>query len=225
MSTLVQLAAHRLSCRPSARLRIAGNHKLVARSQSMTGAAHTCAWQPLGTPRTELNLHCTLPTGQTFRWKKTGIEEYTGVVASLVARFAGNLLCCNRLSAVPVQLLQLSPASWYPVPCACVAGHMWHSHNITETIWRVQVQLRHTEHDVEWRIVGRSRNANPGAPFKLHILYSFVLIPNARALRKSEHLQHAAWCQQLRCVAVSNRGPGHPASCHSSFVRSTSGRT
>jgi len=37
-------------------------------------------WQSLGTPRSELTLDFTLPTGQSFRWRKSGEQEYTGVV-------------------------------------------------------------------------------------------------------------------------------------------------
>lgn len=37
-------------------------------------------WEPLGIPRSELSLSLTLPTGQTFRWRKTGPDQFTGVV-------------------------------------------------------------------------------------------------------------------------------------------------
>lgn len=42
----------------------------------------------LGLKRSELNLHFTLPTGQTFRWNKTGEDEYTGLINQRVVR------CC-----------------------------------------------------------------------------------------------------------------------------------
>lgn len=41
-------------------------------------------WRSLGTPRSELSLDFTLPTGQSFRWRRTGSGEYTGVVGQRV---------------------------------------------------------------------------------------------------------------------------------------------
>ncbi|XP_078440978.1 8-oxoguanine-DNA glycosylase 1 [Wolffia australiana] len=38
------------------------------------------AWELVGVARVELSLPLTLPTGQTFRWRKTGAEQFTGVV-------------------------------------------------------------------------------------------------------------------------------------------------
>ncbi|KAH0452329.1 hypothetical protein IEQ34_019628 [Dendrobium chrysotoxum] len=37
-------------------------------------------WQLLDVPRSELSLRLTLPTGQTFRWRRTGPSQFTGVV-------------------------------------------------------------------------------------------------------------------------------------------------
>ncbi|XP_052188254.1 N-glycosylase/DNA lyase OGG1 [Diospyros lotus] len=42
----------------------------------------TPKWVPLNLGKSELSLPLTFPTGQTFRWKKTGDQMYTGVVAS-----------------------------------------------------------------------------------------------------------------------------------------------
>jgi hypothetical protein len=39
-------------------------------------------WRSLGTPRAQLCLDFTLPTGQSFRWRRTGEGEYTGVVGA-----------------------------------------------------------------------------------------------------------------------------------------------
>ena len=59
------------------------------RSMSSTVAADSAAgWRLLGTPREELRLEFTLPTGQSFRWRETGPDEYTGVVGQ---RVVGNL--------------------------------------------------------------------------------------------------------------------------------------
>ncbi|KAG0480533.1 hypothetical protein HPP92_011391 [Vanilla planifolia] len=37
-------------------------------------------WHPLEIPLSELSLSLTLPTGQTFRWRRTGRSQFTGVV-------------------------------------------------------------------------------------------------------------------------------------------------
>ncbi|XP_020594650.1 N-glycosylase/DNA lyase OGG1-like, partial [Phalaenopsis equestris] len=37
-------------------------------------------WHTLGLSRSELSLLHTLPTGQTFRWRRTGPSQFTGVV-------------------------------------------------------------------------------------------------------------------------------------------------
>ncbi|KAH7287141.1 hypothetical protein KP509_32G039900 [Ceratopteris richardii] len=47
-------------------------------SNEKTTAAHS--WKRLGVDISELSLALTLPTGQSFRWKLTGKDEYTGVV-------------------------------------------------------------------------------------------------------------------------------------------------
>ncbi|XP_015932595.1 N-glycosylase/DNA lyase OGG1 [Arachis duranensis] len=41
-----------------------------------------CEWVPLNLTRQELSLPLTFPTGQTFRWKNTGPNQFTGVVSS-----------------------------------------------------------------------------------------------------------------------------------------------
>ena len=37
-------------------------------------------WRSLAMPKKELCLAFTLPTGQSFRWRKTGEDTYTGVI-------------------------------------------------------------------------------------------------------------------------------------------------
>lgn len=49
-------------------------------------ASSTSAWRRLGTPRRQLCLDFTLPTGQSFRWRKTGPGEYTGVIGQRVVQ-------------------------------------------------------------------------------------------------------------------------------------------
>lgn len=39
-------------------------------------------WEPLPFTQSELFLPLTLPTGQSFRWRKTGPVQFTGVVGS-----------------------------------------------------------------------------------------------------------------------------------------------
>lgn len=43
-------------------------------------------WRSLGTSKQELRLEYTLPTGQSFRWRETGRDEYTGVIGQRVVR-------------------------------------------------------------------------------------------------------------------------------------------
>lgn len=71
---------------------LAGDDKSHTRGTKTDGCrfeAHvgmrTCArmpWRSLGASGTELRLKYTLETGQTFRWRRTGDAEYTGVVGN-----------------------------------------------------------------------------------------------------------------------------------------------
>ena len=47
---------------------------------SASKATDAGKWRSLAMPRKELCLAFTLPTGQSFRWRKTGDDVYTGVV-------------------------------------------------------------------------------------------------------------------------------------------------
>ncbi|MQL72779.1 hypothetical protein Taro_005138 [Colocasia esculenta] len=51
-------------------------------SSAAAAAGPVLQWEPLGVPRSELYLPVTLPTGQTFRWRRTGSDEFTGVVGN-----------------------------------------------------------------------------------------------------------------------------------------------
>lgn len=56
-------------------------------SRAATAAAAPDApWQPLGTPRSQLTLDFTLPTGQSFRWRRSGAAEFTGVIGRRVVQ-------------------------------------------------------------------------------------------------------------------------------------------
>jgi 8-oxoguanine DNA glycosylase, N-terminal domain len=50
------------------------------------------AWRQLGAPAEEVQLRFTLPTGQSFRWRATGADEYTGVIGQRVVGFSHLLL-------------------------------------------------------------------------------------------------------------------------------------
>lgn len=65
---------------------VSGLTTIRARSQPAKMSSRTCAdgWRSLQTPPSELTLHFTLPTGQSFRWRETGEREYTGVIGSRV---------------------------------------------------------------------------------------------------------------------------------------------
>ena len=55
---------------------------------SASDAADAREWRSLAMPKEELCLAFTLPTGQSFRWRKTGDDVYTGVVHKRVVSLA-----------------------------------------------------------------------------------------------------------------------------------------
>ena len=69
------------SCRPSKK----HNLTLLA-SMGASTAPNSQRWQSLAMPRRELCLAFTLPTGQSFRWRKTDNDMYTGVIHQRVVR-------------------------------------------------------------------------------------------------------------------------------------------
>lgn len=76
--------------RPAASAKIQEN--LASRSSPVLSAdampdpklATDSRWRSLGTPEQELRLDFTLPTGQSFRWRRTSPGTYVGVVGQLV---------------------------------------------------------------------------------------------------------------------------------------------
>lgn len=56
-------------------------NSLVETSYKIGDTTERC-WRSLGVGIKELKLDITFPTGQTFRWKKTGPSEYTGAVGT-----------------------------------------------------------------------------------------------------------------------------------------------
>ncbi|KAK9750649.1 hypothetical protein RND81_02G210900 [Saponaria officinalis] len=54
----------------------------ILKTQNLPKTDSIVEWVPLNLGKSELSLPLTFPTGQTFRWKKTGPLQYTGVVKS-----------------------------------------------------------------------------------------------------------------------------------------------
>ncbi|CAA0827927.1 N-glycosylase/DNA lyase OGG1 [Striga hermonthica] len=53
---------------------------ILQNPQPLPSAVDDVKWKPLNISKSELYLPLTFPTGQTFRWKKTGPSQYTGPV-------------------------------------------------------------------------------------------------------------------------------------------------
>ncbi|GFP89834.1 n-glycosylase/dna lyase ogg1 [Phtheirospermum japonicum] len=53
---------------------------ILQNPQPVPTADGTVKWKPLSINKSELYLPLTFPTGQTFRWKKTGPLQYTGPI-------------------------------------------------------------------------------------------------------------------------------------------------
>ena len=73
--------------------------------------AHSMAWQSLGAGPAELTLDFTLPTGQSFRWRQTGVAEFTGVVDNRVVsrnymyRLCSAAMTCSLISHLLLEQL------------------------------------------------------------------------------------------------------------------------
>lgn len=76
-------------------------------------ASNNMDWQSLQAPSDELKLDFTLPTGQSFRWRRTGEAEFTGVVDNrvvscrhlhnyLVSKAASTHTSCKLSAALPL---------------------------------------------------------------------------------------------------------------------------
>lgn len=59
---------------------------VVLTSRMLSRVSALPSWTSLGTPEEELRLEFTLPTGQSFRWRKTADCEYTGVIGHRVVQ-------------------------------------------------------------------------------------------------------------------------------------------
>ena len=66
--------------------------------------AEESGWRSLGTPAAELRLEWTLPTGQSFRWRRAGEDEWVGVVGQRAVSGASQALlpagACWRLQSL-----------------------------------------------------------------------------------------------------------------------------
>lgn len=63
---------------------LAADFQSVAKAEEVGAGAgeEGCRWRSLGVGRAELCLDLTLLTGQSFRWRKTGLSQFTGVVGA-----------------------------------------------------------------------------------------------------------------------------------------------
>ena len=73
-----------------------------------TQSMATTLWKSLDTSRAELTLNFTLPTGQSFRWRRTAHDEFTGVVDSRVVSLLLHAYATGSMIVLHV-LLQISP--------------------------------------------------------------------------------------------------------------------
>lgn len=111
------------------------NYRLTMRASS---SAEDFSWSRLGTPRDQLVLQNTLPTGQSFRWfKSSGEADFTGVIGQRVVRCPLASVVAFTFSCLPSSAL----------------------------IKRMQVQVKQLDNDVMWRVAARGSKASPGTTF------------------------------------------------------------
>lgn len=96
-------------------------------------------WQSLGAPSAELTLDFTLPTGQSFRWRRTGTAEFTGVVDNRVVSCAVWCRCAQPMLAVSAAL----PLLLSMVPCLIL-----------------QVKVQQLSGDVQYQVIARGKAAD-----------------------------------------------------------------
>ena len=63
---------------------ISSSSQARARGQTPIAMGGSDDWRSLNTPSSELRLEFTLPTGQSFRWRQTGPQDYMGVIQQRV---------------------------------------------------------------------------------------------------------------------------------------------
>ncbi len=89
-SSLVACQQHLAACRVSKKY-----HLRLHASMGTSTDPGAQEWRSLAMPRRELCLAFTLPTGQSFRWRKTGDDLYTGVVHQRVVRYCACVARCS----------------------------------------------------------------------------------------------------------------------------------
>ena len=165
--------ADKLSLRLRLRLCCVG-----AMANDVPTAASNSQWYSLNAPRSELNLHFTLPTGQTFRWKKTAAEEYTGLIGdrAVCSAHSAPQRFKFKYAALSVALIGLQ---------ACLAAQTCSLEAAFESSGVLQVQIRHAPASVQWRILARAATAPPGTllqecvcttVFKVHLHHIVLLL-------------------------------------------------
>lgn len=139
---------------------------LVAPALGSFLSADKAGWTLLGTPPAELQLDFTLPTGQSFRWQRTGDGEFTGVIGQRVVSMR------RRHQGVQQRLLSSLANKRRAQPSArprCL-GSLTPLHNTTPTTYPPtrclpsilsQVRLRQLEGDVAYRVLARGPGACP----------------------------------------------------------------
>lgn len=70
---------------PHSCLRLRRSHASMSNDHTVRCQDQPC-WRSLGTPPQQLLLHNTLPTGQSFRWRLTEPDTYTGVIGQRVVQ-------------------------------------------------------------------------------------------------------------------------------------------
>ncbi len=151
-------------------------------------------WQSLGASPAELTLDFTLPTGQSFRWRRTGEAEFTGVVDNRVVScrhaYASQALlaCCANTSSSSLQL-----RTGYKAACAAFSA--------ASAI--LQVKVQQMPEDVKYQVVARGESASSAE--------------DAAVLRDYFNLQA---CLEDLCLEWSNRD-GRFKSIHTYFPGKT----
>lgn len=94
-------------------------------------------WTSLGATPSELLLDYTLPTGQTFRWRKTAPDQYTGVIQGRVVS------AWRAISNQELQLFRSQGRLYLRRSC----GDAWDG---------IQVVLQQHDTDVAYRVLARA---------------------------------------------------------------------
>ena len=111
----------------------------------ISDTAHSMAWQSLGAGPKELTLDFTLPTGQSFRWRQTGVAEFTGVVDNrVVSRNYNNRLRSAALTYLPTFVCSLS---------SCLQS--------LQQVLVLQVKVQQRPDDVVYQVIARGNDAGP----------------------------------------------------------------